>query len=43
MIIPVSKVDQELDVKEPREGFYTAEDRENYEQCTPPGRVMAAS
>ncbi|KAJ7337565.1 general amidase [Mycena albidolilacea] len=35
MIIPVSNVDPELDVKEPREAFYTAEDRENYEQYDP--------
>ncbi|KAJ7897097.1 general amidase [Mycena olivaceomarginata] len=35
MIIPVSKVDQELDVKQPREDFYTADDRENYEEYDP--------
>ncbi|KAJ7193376.1 general amidase [Mycena pura] len=33
VIIPVSKVDQSLDVKRPRSEFYTKEDRDNYEKC----------
>ncbi|KAJ7492390.1 general amidase [Mycena latifolia] len=35
LVIPVSKVDQSLDVKQPRDEFYTAEDRENYELYDP--------
>ncbi|KAJ7446418.1 general amidase [Mycena galericulata] len=34
LVIPVSKVDQELDAKQPRDWFYTDEDREIYERCT---------
>jgi len=35
LIIPVSKVDQALDVKQPRDEFYTADDQENYERYNP--------
>ncbi|KAJ7887502.1 general amidase [Mycena olivaceomarginata] len=35
LVIPVSQVDQELDAKQPREDFYTADDRANYEQYDP--------
>jgi len=35
LVIPVSKVDQSLDVKQPRDKFYTKEDRENYERYDP--------
>jgi len=35
VIIPVSKVDQSLDVKQARSEFYTKEDRENYEKYNP--------
>ncbi|KAF7347635.1 Amidase domain-containing protein [Mycena venus] len=35
MIIPVTKVDQALDVKQPRQQFYNVDDRENYERYDP--------
>ncbi|KAJ6575357.1 general amidase [Mycena capillaripes] len=35
LVIPVSKVDQSLDVKQPRDKFYTTDDRENYEGYNP--------
>ncbi|KAF8215973.1 general amidase [Mycena galopus ATCC 62051] len=35
MVIPVSQVDQALDVQRPREEFYSKEDRENYEIYDP--------
>ncbi|KAJ7675379.1 general amidase [Mycena rosella] len=35
VVIPVSKVDQSLDMKQPREKFYTPEDQENYELYDP--------
>lgn len=35
LVIPVSKVDQTLDVKQPRDKFYTKQDQENYEGYNP--------
>ncbi|KAJ7631228.1 general amidase [Roridomyces roridus] len=35
MVIPVSHVDQQLDVKQPRSEFYTQDDREGYERYDP--------
>ncbi|KAJ7751252.1 amidase signature domain-containing protein, partial [Mycena maculata] len=35
LVIPVSKVDQELDAKQPRDAFYTGRDRANYEEYNP--------
>ncbi|KAF7352312.1 Amidase domain-containing protein [Mycena venus] len=35
LAIPVTKVDPALDVKQPREEFYSAEDRQNYEIYNP--------
>ena len=35
LVIPVSKVDQALDVRQPRDKFYSDADKANYERCTP--------
>ncbi|KAJ7786557.1 amidase signature domain-containing protein [Mycena metata] len=35
LVVPVSKVDQAADVKQPRSEFYTDDDRENYELYNP--------
>ncbi|KAJ7040376.1 general amidase [Mycena alexandri] len=35
LVVPVSKVDQAVDVKQPRSEFYTDDDRENYELYNP--------
>jgi len=35
LVIPVSKVDQALDVQQPRHEFYTKEDQANYEGYNP--------
>jgi amidase len=35
LTIPVSKVDQTLDAKQPAHAFYSNADKANYESCTP--------